>query len=79
MKLKRVTTFHKQLFLTSKFIAWSETFQVLNTKFVFILVYICILFNISAPPVEVCTDGGNECAANTNGLTACVADVCVGK
>ncbi len=27
--------------------------------------------------VDTCTDGGNECAANTNGKTDCVANVCV--
>ena len=37
-------------------------------------------FYILAPvEVSVCTDGGNECAGNTNGLTACLSDACVGK
>ena len=37
-------------------------------------------FYILAPVEEmVCTDGGNQCAGNTNGLIACLALGCVGN
>ena len=55
-------------------------FFFISLQYLKIILFNSYNFYILAPvEVSVCTDGGNECAGNTNGLTACIADACVSK